>query len=105
MRFIIAALKPSFKKRPLEPETYAAEGGNVTLICNPEAAPRPKFTWKKDGNVLGSGGRRRITDTGSLIISPVSRDDEGTYICQVSNEYGNDESRGRLIVLSKCLSK
>ncbi|XP_031782439.1 contactin [Nasonia vitripennis] len=96
----VLSLKPSFKKRPLEPETYAAEGGNVTLICNPEAAPRPKFTWKKDGNVLGSGGRRRITDTGSLIISPVSRDDEGTYVCQVSNEYGNDESRGRLIVLN-----
>jgi hypothetical protein len=34
-------------------ETYAAEGGNITIICNPEAAPRPKFVWKKDGNVIG----------------------------------------------------
>lgn len=47
------ALKPSFKKRPLETETYAAEGGNVTIICSPEAAPRPKFTWKKDNLVIG----------------------------------------------------
>jgi hypothetical protein len=49
----VLALKPSFKKRPLELETYAAEGGNITIICNPEAAPRPKFVWKKDGNVIG----------------------------------------------------
>lgn len=49
----LSALAPSFKKRPLEPETYAAEGGNVTLLCNPEAAPRPQFIWRKDNRVLG----------------------------------------------------
>ncbi|KAF4525298.1 hypothetical protein B566_EDAN014819 [Ephemera danica] len=81
----VLSLKPSFKKRPLEPETYAAEGGNVTILCNPEAAPRPKFVWKKDGSVIGSGGTRRILDVGNLIIS--------------RNVYGSDESRGRLIVL------
>ncbi|KAG7210747.1 hypothetical protein KM043_012244 [Ampulex compressa] len=95
----ILSSKPSFKKRPMESETYAAERGNVTIVCNPEAAPRPKFVWKKDGNVIGSGGRRRILETGNLIISPVSRDDEGTYVCTATNQYGNDETRGRLIVL------
>jgi Immunoglobulin domain len=50
---IFAALKPSFAKRPLEQETYAHEGGNVTLKCNPEAAPIPKFTWKKETSVIG----------------------------------------------------
>ena len=75
------------------------------MVCNQEASPRPKFTWKKDGNVLGTGGRRRIFDTGNLVISPVSRDDEGTYVCQASNQYGSDESRGRLIVLSKHRNK
>ncbi|XP_076173707.1 contactin-like [Ptiloglossa arizonensis] len=95
----VLSLKPSFKKRPMEPETYAAEKGNVTIVCNPEAAPKPKFVWKKDGNVIGSGGRRRILETGSLIISPVSRDDEGTYVCIATNQYGTDETRGRLIVL------
>lgn len=46
-------MAPSFKKRPLESETYAAEGGNVTIRCNPEAAPRPMFIWRKDNRVLG----------------------------------------------------
>lgn len=92
-------MKPSFKKHPMEPETYAADRGNVTLTCNPEAAPRPTFVWKKDGNVLGSGGRRHIHENGNLVISPVSRDDEGTYVCVATNTYGNDETRGRLLVL------
>lgn len=87
----------------MESETYAAEGGNVTIVCKPEAAPRPKFVWKKDGNVIGSGGRRRILETGNLIISPVSRDDEGTYVCTATNQYGSDETRGRLIVLRKLI--
>ncbi|XP_072402624.1 contactin [Diabrotica undecimpunctata] len=95
----VLAFKPSFKKNPLEFESYAAEEGNVTIKCNPEAAPRPKFVWKKDGNVIGSGGHRKIFENGNLYISPVSRDDEGVYICTASNELGIDESRGRLIVL------
>ncbi|CAH0385516.1 unnamed protein product [Bemisia tabaci] len=82
----VLSLKPTFRKRPVEAETYAGEGGNVTIKCNPEAAPR-------------SGGRRRIMENGNLIIAPVSRDDEGLYVCRAENEYGSDESWGRLIVL------
>lgn len=45
----------------MESETYAAEGGNFNLVCNPEAAPRPRFVWKKAGNVLGSGGIKLVS--------------------------------------------
>ncbi|CAH4035672.1 unnamed protein product [Pieris brassicae] len=95
----VLSLKPSFKKRPLESETYGSEGGNVTLKCYPEAAPKPTFTWKKDNIVIGAGGKRFITETGNLIIRQLSRDDEGVYTCVAKNQYGSDESRGRLIVL------
>ncbi|XP_025417711.1 contactin isoform X2 [Sipha flava] len=95
----VLSLRPSFKKKPLEPEMYGAEGKNVTIQCNPEAAPKPKFTWKKDGYVIGSGGRRRILDNGNLVINPVGRDDEGIYICIAQNIYGVEESQGRLIVM------
>lgn len=46
-------MRPSFKKKPLKPEIYSAEGRNVTIECNPEAAPKPKFTWKKDSYTIG----------------------------------------------------
>lgn len=96
----VLSMKPSFKKRRMQAEVYAVYNGNTTLVCDPEAAPRPKFQWKKDGNVIGSGGHRRIIPgTGTLIISPTSRDDEGVYTCVATNNAGTDESRTRLIVL------
>lgn len=97
----VLSMKPSFKKQPLEPEIYAVTGGNTTIVCNPEAAPRPKFQWKKDGNVLSAGGHRKIKPDGTLYISPTSRDDEGIYTCVATNAYGTDESRSRLIVLQE----
>lgn len=95
----VLSLKPTFKKKPLESETYGSEGGNVTIRCNPEAAPKPTYTWRKDGIVIGPGGKRFITENGNLIIRQISRDDEGVYTCVAKNQYGTDESRGRLIVM------
>lgn len=97
----VLSMAPTFKKRPLEPEIYAVTSGNTTITCNPEAAPRPKFQWKKDGNVIGAGGNRKIRPDGTLVISPTSRDDEGIYTCVATNAYGTDESRSRLIVLQE----
>jgi len=99
----VLSMKPSFKKHPLESEIYAVYNGNTTIVCNPEAAPRPKFQWKKDGQLLGSGGHRRILPSGTLTIAPTSRDDEGVYTCIASNQAGTDESHARVIVLRKIL--
>ncbi|XP_045597115.1 contactin [Procambarus clarkii] len=97
----VLKLAPSFRKKPVETEMYASEGKNVTIACNPEAAPRPSFVWRQNGLVLGNGGRRRILRNGNLIIDPVSREDEGNYTCTAENVYGSDTSSGRLIVLRK----
>uniref|UniRef100_A0A182UGL9 Contactin n=1 Tax=Anopheles melas TaxID=34690 RepID=A0A182UGL9_9DIPT len=97
----VLSMKPSFKKRPLESEIYSIANGNTTIRCEPEAAPTPKIVWKKDGNVIGSGGHRKIYPTGTLHISPTSRDDEGTYTCIASNTQGMAESKARLIVLQE----
>lgn len=59
--FHLAELAPTFRKKPLEREMYAAEGKNVTIVCNPEAAPRPKFTWRQGGLVIGNGKFCRIS--------------------------------------------
>lgn len=83
----------------MESDIYAAEGGNVTIKCNPEAAPRPKYIWRKDGFVIGSGGRRIILPSGHLLINPVSIEDEGNFTCIAENRFGADDSTGRLIVL------
>lgn len=95
----ILDIKPSFAKKPLESDIYAADGGNVTIACNPEAAPRPKYMWRKDGFTIGSGGRRIILPSGHLLINPVSLEDSGNFTCTAENRFGSDSSTGRVIVL------
>ena len=94
----VLAFAPTFAKYPLEEKTYAAEGGNVTILCKPEGAPHPEFKWRKNGQVIASGGKNIIYESGKLVIRQVNRADQGTYTCQASNEYGSAESRGKLIV-------
>lgn len=95
----ILSLSPTFQKYPLESEMYAAEGGNFTIPCRPEAAPFPNFIWKHDGKII-SNGRYHIEENGYLFIRSVSLTDEGLYTCTAKNRYGSDQSSGRLIVFS-----
>ncbi|XP_058468109.1 contactin [Malaya genurostris] len=97
----VLSMKPSFKKNPLESEIYSIYNGNTSIACDPEAAPRPKIVWKKNDNIIESGGHRRILPSGTLYISPTSRDDEGLYTCIASNSQGVADSKARLIVLQE----
>ena len=97
----IFKLAPTFTKHPVEIETYAAEGMNATIECKPEAAPMPEFEWRHDGRKIGSGGRRQVLKGGTLVISPVSREDYGNYTCTATNLYGSSSSSGRLVVLRR----
>jgi len=94
----VLAFAPSFAKNPVEELTYAAEKGNVTLQCKPEGAPQPQFKWRKDGNLISSGGKYIIFDNGNLFIRQVNLADEGVYKCEATNEYGKAEANGRLKV-------
>uniref|UniRef100_T1IMV2 Contactin n=1 Tax=Strigamia maritima TaxID=126957 RepID=T1IMV2_STRMM len=95
----VLTLRPSFLKYPLEPETYAVEGGNATIACRPEGAPTPRFFWRKDGQAIISDQRRRILPNGYLIIHPVNYGDAGMYACLAENTEGRDQSQGKLLVL------
>lgn len=94
-------MKPSFEKHPMDTEMYAAYGGNVTLPCRPEAAPMPEFSWRRNGMVVGTGGRIKLLPNGYLFITNVAGEDEGRYTCVARNSFGSDESEGRLLVLCK----
>jgi hypothetical protein len=44
---------PTFAKQPVDTSLLAAVGGNITVICNPEAAPEPEYHWLRNGADLG----------------------------------------------------
>ncbi|XP_077497058.1 contactin [Amblyomma americanum] len=95
----VVTMAPNFAKYPLDSETYAAEEGNVTIPCRPEAAPFPEFTWRRDGYSVPMGGRVQLLSNGFLRIQPVRREDEGNYTCYVKNQHGAASSTGALVVL------
>ena len=38
-------------------------GGNLTLRCQPEAAPQPTITWTHNGAPVGSSGHAQVGGT------------------------------------------
>jgi hypothetical protein len=75
----VLSLAPTFRKHPVDAVLYAAIGGNVTIFCQPEAAPAPVIRWIYNEATLLTSSRIRILGTGDLFISPVSLTDQGWY--------------------------
>ncbi|XP_068170731.1 neurofascin homolog (chicken) a isoform X15 [Antennarius striatus] len=75
------------------------ENNRVFLDCPFFGSPHPELRWFRNG--LGSGldgGHFRLYINGSLQIKRARAEDEGTYICVVSNLLGKDEKQVRLEV-------
>ena len=94
----VLKIAPSFQKYPLYDPIYAAENGNVTIECKPEAAPRPNITWFFNGNRIGSGGKMIIYPSGNLFLKSLSQAESGQYECRASNKEGSARSLTNLIV-------
>lgn len=98
----VIAMKPSFKKHPMDTEMFASEGGNITIPCIPEAAPFPTFEWYRDGQrVGGTFGRVRVLANGFLTINPVQLSDQGIYKCLARNPIAVDSTEGFLRVFNQ----
>lgn len=96
----VRAIAPTFLM-PLKQNQPAPRNGQVTIQCQPDAAPKPDFQWFK-GEVgddeISHGGRYTIEDNGDLLIMDVVDDDTGRYTCLASNTEGTAESTGSLVV-------
>lgn len=103
----VLSFAPNFAKYPLQPNQYATEKGNTSLLCRPEAAPYPAFeeiVWYKDGTPLNPSAeeqaRVRKMPNGNLFIFNVQSSDVGTYRCHVTNALGSAYTEGNLTVLT-----
>jgi len=82
----------------------AAEGGNLTIRCLPEAAPQPTITWTQNGQEIGygdGGGRRMVMMDGTLRVTQVSFADQGLYTCKAENGIGSAQSQTSVSITSK----
>ena len=102
--FMDTAFPPSFTKHPLESTTLGSLGGSLTILCHPDAAPRPNITWLHDSRVVsgeegGSPAHLQPLTNGHLRIVNLSFSDQGIYTCKAVNELGTAESSTTLTVL------
>jgi hypothetical protein len=85
-----------------------AINGNITIICNPEAAPVAEISWIKNGGNLAlregdatSGDRVRKLSNGNLFITNINLGDSARYTCVAHNANGEASSSGVLTVSCK----
>uniref|UniRef100_A0A665THD0 Contactin 1b n=1 Tax=Echeneis naucrates TaxID=173247 RepID=A0A665THD0_ECHNA len=88
----VIACAPTFEFNPVKKQLLGAKDGRVVIECKPRAAPRPRYTWTKDKELLFNNSRISINFDGSLEILNATKNDEGTYICFAENDRGKATS-------------
>merc|ERR1719334_926061 len=83
---------PMITDQPKENEKVFDARTNVVLPCVADAHPPPIYSWYRFGLLFdpsGSQGRISIMpDTGSLVFTEATKEDEGQYQCNVTNKFG-----------------
>lgn len=83
------------------------ETGEFLLFCEYDANPvsLQSVRWLQNNTVLNlnqsrfSGGNPELT---TLVVKNATRDDSGTYVCELSNQVGTGMSEGGVIVDVQC---
>ena len=79
----VLSVAPEWVQMP--PDTLkVAEGKTAVITCRVFGAPKPKITWRKDGEVI-SGGHYTILKNGDLEIRSANQVDAGIYTCDAEN--------------------
>ncbi|XP_054631117.1 neurofascin isoform X4 [Dunckerocampus dactyliophorus] len=76
----------------------AIEGTRSFLDCRYFGSPVPDLRWSKYGQGNLEGNRFKTHGNGTLEIRRTHIEDQGTYVCVVSNVAGRDENQVRLEV-------
>ncbi|XP_052830052.1 contactin isoform X1 [Octopus bimaculoides] len=98
----VLEFKPTFFKNPVTPIQTVCRGTNATIMCRPEAAPYPNFTWTKNGReITDIENEATILPNGNLILYNIRDDDAGTYTCAATNTLGTALSSGNLTVVGR----
>ena len=83
---------------------YLFRGSVSTIKCDPDAIPKPKAVWTRNGKVIIEGDRYRLKNEGRILeIHDVEDSDNGSYTCNATNVAGSDVATGSASVFSELL--
>lgn len=75
----------------------------VKINCTAKGIPKPKMTWKMNGQQLGNGGNYKTDNRGALAIKGVK--DPGEFTCIAENFVGQDDASSFISLLGMyCMS-
>uniref|UniRef100_A0A3Q1BGW2 Neural cell adhesion molecule L1 n=1 Tax=Amphiprion ocellaris TaxID=80972 RepID=A0A3Q1BGW2_AMPOC len=78
--------------------TKVIEGSHALLDCRYFGSPVPELRWSKYGQGNLEGNRFKTHSNGTLEIKRIRIEDQGTYLCIISNIAGRDENQVRIEV-------
>lgn len=87
-------------------DVYIIKDGSVTIDCvEIRAVPEATMEWRlRNGVVLRPGdsyGRFQVTENATLVITGVTLQDEGLYLCTATNIAGNSRAYSQVTVYGK----
>ncbi|XP_054724333.1 cell adhesion molecule DSCAM-like [Uloborus diversus] len=99
--FLVVRAPPFWIQEPENKET--TEGSAVSLSCYAGGMPSPEITWKKIGSAqkqeVSFMHKNKENINGSLLLNPVLKEHEGTYLCEVNNEVGETLQKSASLVV------
>ncbi|XP_063881163.1 vascular endothelial growth factor receptor 1-like isoform X2 [Scylla paramamosain] len=82
-------VEPAWIGKPPGRDYDKNKNDKLTLSCPADGTPRPKVTWKKEGEPVEENNRRKIRNHDQLFFEILSSSDAGKYTCEISNRAGN----------------
>ena len=83
---------------PLQRNQESVFGDTVELTCVAEGWPLPTYRWYKDGSSINVTAHRFRQHGGHLVISNVTVEDTGEYLCNASNNRGSVSAKRQLLI-------
>nr|XP_013815914.1 PREDICTED: obscurin-like protein 1 [Apteryx mantelli mantelli] len=84
------------------PRTFTVQNGaDAVLTCQIAGDPRPSILWEKDRTPIEPSGRFHVEAKGnvySLLVSRVTPEDSGLYVCKAKNNVGETYAAATLKV-------
>ena len=95
------AAVPVLVRQPHEANVFA--GVTWQMDCEAQGSPVPSVFWAREGTQLlmfpgQTYGRIHVHENGTLVISPVTREDAGYFVCSALSEVGSTTARALLQV-------
>ena len=85
-------------------ETLIAGNSSANISCMATAGSVQTTTWLKDGNPLAAGARVVFAaDRSSVMISTLQKEDNGEFVCQLSNPVNKEQAAYKMVVNCECL--